>query len=357
MAHRSGVVIQLSPKLESCHRALVTVQKVLAPQGIRDVVIVSSREVPKQRQKEYRDIHIRYQVTPDGLPDYENIPFHMVHNIPPDLQCTDAKNLKLYLERRVDKTNATKHHQQQRHGLIPQVNFSSGGFSPVYIFWCLIFMLDWWRNVFGNFTFHTGQFWCSYEVLHGFKRSIEAPHYSPWISCCGYWAKGDRTSLMTAPRGGVMTGPASDFYGWSYFTYTMYRRRLLSSQEAGKRLWMLIFLVYWAIVSVAWWHPISSWIFRTFVNRLSIPEQADMITNPFGGFQIGLKLAIALFHGIVLHRYVIWNHPVWHVLVPLLMPLFMPFLGFLLVIVNLLQRFPQYEEDLQMFEDENFEKE
>lgn len=354
-----GVVIQLSPFQESCHRALLTVQKHLP--GVKNVVIVSSRELHRKREddKKYPNLKIAYQVTPDGKPNYDHIPFNMVHNIPPDLQCNRPEFLQQYLQKRVEKTKT-----QHRHGLIPQMNFQASEFSFFYVFWALIFVIDWWRNLFASFTLHTGHYWCSYEILHGYKRAIETPHKSPWLSCCGYWAKGDRSSLMASSRFAVATGPSSDFDGWRYFLYTFYRRQLGASANHGKRLWWVIFLAYSALVGITWWSPVISWITHfvwsaTKLHQtvgLGVPLAIDNFTNPWGTFQIAFKVVQAVFHGLLLRRYVVWNNILYTIVVPLLFPLFMPVLGIVMVIANVWLKYPQFEEDLQTFEDENLEE-
>lgn len=358
MNHSVGVIIQLSPFQESCHRALLAVQKFLAPRGINHVIIVSSKEVQKKREG-YDGLRIEYQVTPDGKPDYACVPFHLVHNIPPDVQCnaTDKKRpnynatLDDYLKRRVEKRGSAS-----RHGIMPQVSFASSEWSFMYVFWALIFMIDWWRNVFASFTIPTGQYWTTYEVLHGYKRSVEAPSWSPWISCCGYWARGDRSALVASSRYAVAAGPSSDFAGWRYFLYSMYRRSI-NAPISGVRLWWIIYLLYWTLVGVAWWNIPVGWILQFFVTKTSFVYLAfEEYSNPLKTFQIVLKVFQMLFHAVILRRYVTWNHVVWSAFVPILMPLFMPFLGLVMVISNLYLRYPQYEDDVQQFDDEPLEK-
>jgi hypothetical protein len=241
------------------------------------------------------------------------------------------------------------------------MNFQASEFSFYYVFWALIFVIDWWRNLFASFTLHTGQFWCSYEILHGYKRAIETPHKSPWLSCCGYWAKGDRSSLMTSNRFAIATGPSSDFDGRRYFLYSMYRRHIGASANHGKRLWWVIFLAYSALVGIAWWSPILTWIVKlvwsmTQLHKavgMGFPTTLENLTNPFGTFQIAFKVLQAVFHGFLLHRYVVWNNVLYAIVVPLLFPLFMPFLGVAMVLSFMWLRYPQADDDLEMFEDEN----
>lgn len=90
---------------------------------------------------------------------------------------------------------------------------------------------------------------------------------------------------------------------------------------------------------------------------MGVPSFIDEYTNPFGSFQIAFKVLQAVFHFFLLKRYTVWNNVLWSILVPVLFPIFMPFLAPVMLIAFAWLRYPQFEDDLQSFEDEDLKTE
>lgn len=219
-----------------------------------------------------------------------------------------------------------------------ETDFSTLGFSPWYVLWCAVFLLDWWRQLFSWFTFHTrDQGLLVTELWKGAQETRIPPNQSPWISCCGYWSHSERYPWhkMTVE---CRQGPVPTLSGYRYVMAQMDRRRH-SPLKQGGRGWLFTTFFLYHVASFAYWAWILQmmfpWLAAVTTTPSHIPEQYSSlyiyissmigsILNPFHATRIVFMASFAFLNFIILGNHFRWSNYLLYILVPLLMPFIIP---------------------------------
>lgn len=343
-APRYSVVIRVGAQCESYERALKSVLRI--HKQVHEVYIVS-KYITKDTSsfstlpdvlRTLRDEHAIHVHYVEEL-DYSTLKTHCVMELPSTVQIKDTDGrLQREIQRHYQKL--TKY---QRFAYNVKYDFSSSDFSIWYLVMCVVFVLDWWRSLFASFTFHTAQQVRFVEIQGGASRKYVAPHYTPWITCCGYWAHGDRRSIA-AGHNKCITGPQKDLQGYHYFMYWMQQRDGVSGN--GWRLWYALCLLFYHINGIAWYGPLVIWALKS-VLPVAIPKNALYALDPFSTTRISLFLVLALVHWIILRANFKWRFAVNNVIISMLMPFAVPLvIPFLLIWAKLKTARREYVETL-----------
>lgn len=264
----------------------------------------------------------------------ENVVIH----IPSLVQFREATFKQL--DRQIQRIPFT---DQPRHAIMPMTDLGAHGFSLWYILLALVFCLDWWRQLFAWFTFHTEEHICAEEVLRGNRRTVMHHHRSPgWCSCCGAlgWLRGkrdngDRTPLIYAASNAI-GGPTRRISGMKYFLLYMHNRTTFGP---GWKWWFVIATTLYFVLGIAWWGPLwmAVWKFSLGLfgylvggqDAVEVGIKAMAVwSDPIGLPRMVLMVIFALIHTLVLVRHFRWPyHRIWVAWTfPLAFPLLFPFI-------------------------------
>lgn len=236
-----------------------------------------------------------------------------------------VKDTKEEFQKLID-ANLKKLDKYQRFAFAVKHDFSVVPFSFWYIVLCVVFLLDWWRWLLSWFTFHTRQHLRFTEIQHGGKhRRFASPHYSPWFSCCGYWAHGDRSPLQQSGNKCIM-GPQPDTQGYAYYAYYMSLRDGVSGN--GWRLWYLLCIFFYNVIGFAWYTYVFDYVLQfVSVTRFVIPQ---IVLDPIHQTRVIVFIIFVLLHWIVLSGSFRWRYAGTNFFIalvtPFMVPLVIPFL-------------------------------
>ena len=373
MAHAYAAIIEISAFKEAPQRAVETVLR-LAPYfgsvhiisetvTLRDRLYKTWPEHKKQLRKR------RIQLLHHPKLALERIKEHVMIYIPPTAAVKEA-TFKL-LDLRIRNIPRT---QQPRHAIQPMICLDESSFSVWYMFLALVFCLDWWRNMFAGFTFHTQECIRAEEILQGYKRVIIHPYQSPdgwtWslvelaMGCCARsWlggrkpAKSDRSPLIYA-KSNATCGPTPRLSGAMYFLHYMHRRKPFGP---GWKWWLAFACFFYVALGVSWWGPIFMAILRLAAQGVQLFVYAPDVTNgllaaaqfifdPFSVQRIILIILFSIVHMLVLIQHVRWSvHTFW---VPWTFPLLLSVMPLVLLWSRLYQAHETWEHDLLDVQDD-----
>jgi hypothetical protein len=233
----------------------------------------------------------------------------------------------IFQSKLLDRVKKTK--KYQRYAWDVKTDFSCTSFSLWYVFLCVVFALDWWRQLFAWFTFHTREHVRVQEIWKGHDRCLLPPHKSPLVSCCGFGLLGssDRDSICSS-NGICSTGPAGErLQGRKYFLYAMDHRD--RSGGYGWKWWYVIAWIFYVLLGAAWWgYPVNavlSWASSWGLPGLKLWQGGlQFLLYPLSTFRIGVFIFSWIFHGLLLSRHFIWSNRFWYIFVPALFPLVIP---------------------------------
>lgn len=290
--------------------------------------------------------------------EIDQIKTHLIVRIPPMSSVKPATFLRLHNRvRNIPRTD------QPRHAIAPMTDLNMYGFSVWYIFLTLVFVIDWWRNMFAWFTFYAPEHIRVEEILSGAGRVVIHPSRSPaWCTCCGacrwlHGKPGDRTPLIYASSNAICA-PSRRVSGLRYFLYRMHHRTTFSP---GWFYWFVIAAVLYLAIGLAWWAPIAGFFWQlilgslgTIVNDSSTAQAGIDIVyamiEPLGPFRIAIIAVSWVLHTIVLNRYFRWRHRFW---VALTFPLAMPILPVVMLWARLYQQHETWEHSMDTIEELN----
>jgi hypothetical protein len=167
------------------------------------------------------------------------------------------------------------------------------------LFVCIIFCIDWWRQLFSWFTFYTEHNINISEVWRGDQRVVIPPFRSPWFSCCGYGNKGDRKEIIKL--NGEMIKCSPKVVEGSYLFYFLEKRTGFFGQ--GWKGWFLIYFTFIVFVGIPWYGEIIS-KYTPIPSRIPNVFLVDLITfflNPFSSLRIIMLINSMFIHYFILH--------------------------------------------------------
>jgi hypothetical protein len=346
------VLIKISRLKESPERAITSVCKYLKDQ-VSEIIFESPfvtkdtvlYEKWKTHYTELTDVHHIKVTFVEKFTHDVALSTPIVLELSPLVQIKDTdKQLLKHMKNSTKKTD-----KYQRIAYDVKTNFTQVSFSLWYVFICIVFCIDWWRQFVASFTFHTGHHVRFTEVWTANGRRVSPPHKSPWISCCGYWAHGDRSSIKES-FGKCVTGPSYEIQGSWYFLYWMNLRDGMSGN--GWRLWYAMAFVFYGWIGIAWWGPFITALFSVFGFK---PMWLNFALEPFSTIRIALMLVSTLVHGIILHANFRWYRSIYGLVVPLLFPLAIPLVLPWLIWYSKIAFAKKEYNDILAYEDVNLE--
>jgi hypothetical protein len=204
-----------------------------------------------------------------------------------------------------------------------ETDFATHGFSPWYVLWCAIFLLDWWRQLFSWFTFHSPEQGLTVtDLWKGAHETCIPPHKSPWISCCGYWNHSERYPLhkLTVL---CRQGPVPTLYGYRYVMAQLDRRRSVT-EPTGTRGWLFTTFILYHVASFAYWVIPFPFNRETIIPIPYIGVAFDLIFTPFHYTRLVFMAIFVVFHFIILGNNFRWSNPLLYIIVPILIPFVIP---------------------------------
>jgi hypothetical protein len=192
--------------------------------------------------------------------------------------------------------------EQQRISLASVYDFTECSIFRKFSFFfiCLIFCIDWWRNLFSWFTFYTDHNIHISEVWRGDKRVVIPPIRSPWFSCCGYGSRGDRREILKL--GEMVKCSPSD---GSYLLYFLDKRTGIVGQ--GWKGWFLVYFTFLVFVGIPWYGEVL--LLYTPISRIPSTFVVQLITqflSPLSSLRIIMLITSTIIHYLILQLNFRW---------------------------------------------------
>lgn len=338
-----SVVIRLSRFEESCEQAIKSCIRVHAL--IQEVVVVVGENIPSDTAPLYDE----WVDDRDTLRKEYGIPVRVYQEFDLTTCLKGPSNLMMEMTPTLGLSNKDGAFEAQfkaliekrmhpRHGyckfsIQTETDFATQGFSPWYVLWCAVFLLDWWRQLFSWFTFHgREQGLLVTEVWKGVTENRIPPNRSPWISCCGYWNHSERFPWHKMSLE-CRQGPVPTLQGYRYVMAQMDRRRMHNEPLQGGRGWLLTTLFLYHVASFAYW----AWFLQIMVpGSADIPQRLapyvsgfasgvlESILNPLHPTRLLFMGLFAFLHYIILGNHFRWSNPLLYVVVPAAIPFVIP---------------------------------
>ena len=186
-------------------------------------------------------------------------------------------------------------------------DFSVGSFSLWYLYIALIFCLDWWRQTYSWFTFHTGYYIRVTEIWRGHERCLKPPKRSPWVSVCGFGSKSERHPIERTSGICIMGPTGARLSGRKYYLYYMDQRDGAFGQ--GYKGWYIIYAYFYAFIGLCWWGryliPVIHWALE---KQARIPVNVvDALFEPFTTGRILIWIVAFVAHYMILALHFKWH--------------------------------------------------
>jgi len=300
-------VINISRFGESPERAI---KSALAMKSIiNDVVVVSpvvTEKVPlynnwNKDKKLLKDNNITLRF--ESILDLNKIQNQLMIYIPSTTQIKDNHGV---FKRKIELAER-KIPEYKRFAFDATYDFYTSGFSLLYMWICVVYCVDWWRQTLCGFTFHTRHYIRIEEVYTGFKRTLRPLQETPWISCCGFGSHGDRAPIDSS-LGIATTGPTgARLSGRKYMLYYFNQREHAFGQ--GWLLWYWVFSWFYNFAGICWYGPvIAPMIHGILAQQSKIPANLlDYFFEPFSGFRITIFTISFVIHFLILMFHFRWH--------------------------------------------------
>lgn len=330
-----SVVIRLSRFEESCGEAIQSCIRI-GPKLIQEVIVVVGENISSEASLYDGWVRDREMLTKNfGIPVRVHQEFDLTKCIKGDsnLMMEMTPTIGLSNKDGAFETQFTnliekrmKHGAYCKFSFQTETDFATQGFSPWYVLWCTVFLLDWWRQLFSWFTFHgREQGLLVTELWKGATEIRIPPNRSPWISCCGYWNHSERYPWHKMSLE-CRQGPVPTLRGYRYVMAQMDRRRETPNHQGG-RGWLFTTFFLWHVASFAYW----AWFLQFLLpagamSKLIpyLPSFMEAILNPFHATRLIFMGLFTFLHFIILGNHFRWSHSILYVLVPLMIPFVIP---------------------------------
>lgn len=323
----AAAVIRISRFLESPERAI---KSVLAMTRLdwSEIVIVSAVAADKTllyktwESDRKRIVEKKIALRFERKFKLNEVQSQLLFELPATCQIKDRG--EIFQRTLVDRVKKTK--KYQRYAWDVKTDFQHSGFSLWYVFLCVVFAVDWWRQLFGWFTFHTREHVRVQEVWKGYKRCLLPSHTSPLVSCCGLLGRSDRDSVGSS-NGICSSGPTgARLQGRKYFLYAMDHRDRVDGP--GWKWWFATTWVFYILLGAAWYGPLVDRVLSMLTSPLPSLRLwqvgLQFLLNPLSTFRLTLWFLSIIVHGLLLSRHFTWSNRFLYAFVPALFPLVIP---------------------------------
>ncbi len=194
------------------------------------------------------------------------------------------------------------------------IDLTQGGGSWSFWYLCLavLFCVDWWRQTFSWFTFHTNEHIRLTEIWRSSKKCRVAPSYSPWLSCCGFGYTGDRHPIINTTKIST-TGPMNNasLNGKRYFFYWMDQRE--NTSFSGWKGWFLVAIAFYTLSCYPLWPKLISWVAAWLygLGSRTPPQALDSLITSLSTRQTFSMVVMVFLNAAILSLHIRWAKRGW----------------------------------------------